>query len=151
MDYVRRAGKPAMRWASTAQPVDKVQMHISLKAITVAMSFALAAPVMAQQAPGAPPPVNAETQAKQAESERQLLVYMFAIRDYCKETVPDHIAEIDASWAKNTFDVPAPLMEFSKTPNFAGLVTERTKTLHTGNSNPEFAARLKASCEQMSK
>jgi hypothetical protein len=126
-------------------------MKSLMKVVFATAIFALAAPVMAEETPAAPPPSTADADAKQAESERQLLVSMFAIRDYCKETQPDHAADIDKSWAKNTADVPAPLIEFSKTPNFAGLLADRIKSMHTGTSNPEYASRLKESCEQMVK
>ncbi len=128
-------------------------MKLFLKVAATAAFVVLAAPIRAEEAPVTPPvaPQIEDTakKAQQDEAERQLLVAMFAIRDYCKQTLPDRAKDIDATWTKNTADVPAPLIEFSKTPNFAGMVEERIKSFNTGNSNPEYAARLKASCDQM--
>jgi hypothetical protein len=124
-------------------------MQISLKAALATAILFWAAPVYAQEAPAAPAKDDAAKQAKQEDAERQLLVGMFAIRDFCKEAKPDRIKDIDASWAKNTADVPATLIEFSKSPNFAGMVEERFKSMHTGSTNPEYAAQLKDACEKM--
>jgi hypothetical protein len=124
-------------------------MQLFVKAALAAAFAVCALPASAQQAPAAAPNEDAAKQAKQEDAERQLLVGMFAIRDYCKEALPDRVKDIDANWTKNTADVPAPLIEFSKTPNFTGMVTERVKAFHTGNTNPEFAARLKTSCDKM--
>ena len=125
-------------------------MQPTLKAAIAAALIVWTAPIHAQETPAATPPAqDADKQAKQDEAERQLLVSMFAVRDYCKEALPDRAKDIDASWTKNTADVPAFLVEFSKTPNFPGLVDERIKNFHTGSSNPEYAARLKASCDRM--
>ncbi len=125
-------------------------MQSTLKAAIAAALIVWAAPIHAEEKPPAvSPKADADKQAKQEEAERQLLVSMFAVRDYCKEALPDRAKDIDASWTKNTADVPAPLVEFSKTPNFTGMVEERIKSFHTGISNPEYAARLKASCDQM--
>jgi hypothetical protein len=124
-------------------------MNSVLKAAVAAVCLAWAAPVVAQETPAAPLKDDAAKQAKQEDSERQLLVGMFAVWDYCKESLPDRAKDLDASWTKNTADVPAPLIEFSKTPNFTGMVEERVKSFRTGSSNPEYAARLKASCEKM--
>ena len=125
-------------------------MPSTLKAVIAAAFIMWAAPIRAEETPPAvPQTADADKQAKQDEAERQLLVSMFAARDYCKEALPDRAKDIDASWTKNTADVPPPLVEFSKTPNFAGMVEDRVKSFRTGSSNPEYAARLKTSCDQM--
>lgn len=126
-------------------------MHKSLNAAIAVACVAWAAPVQAQDKPAAPMPENATQQAARDEIERQLYVGMVAIRDYCKGAQPERAKDIDASWAKETADVPAPLIEFSKTPNFTGLVAERIKLLQASNSNPEQAGQLKSACEKMQK
>jgi hypothetical protein len=126
-------------------------MQFPLKAAILAACLLSMAPAYAQQeSPAGPiPPSDATKQAQQDESERQLYVGMVAVRDYCKEAQPDRAKDFDSTWTKNTADVPAPIIEFSKSPNFAGMVTERIKSLHTGSTNPEYAAQLKATCEKL--
>ena len=126
-------------------------MQFPLKAAIASAYLLSMAPAYAQQeSPAVPtPPSDVTKQAQQDESERQLFVGMVAIRDYCKEAQPDRANDFDSTWTKNTADVPAPIIEFSKTPNFAGMVAERIKGLHTGTTNPEYAAQLKATCEKL--
>ena len=64
--------------------------------------------------------------AMQGEMERQLLVGMVALKDYCKQAEPDKSADFDASWEKNTADVPAELKTYSATPEFATAVAQKS-------------------------
>jgi hypothetical protein len=124
-------------------------MQFPLKAAIASALLTWTAPALAQGVPAPPAQDDAAKQIKQEEAERQLLVSMFAIRDYCKEAKPDRAKDIDANWTKSTADVPAPLIAFSKTPDFAGMVEARFKSLHTGSTNPDYATQLKDTCEKM--
>jgi hypothetical protein len=124
-------------------------MQFPLKAAIATALLFWTAPVHAQEAPAEPPKEDAAKQATREDAERLLLVGMYAIRDYCKEAQPDRAKDFDATWTKNTADIPAPLVEFSKTPNFTEMVAARFKSLHTGTTNPEYAAQLKSTCEKL--
>ena len=87
--------------------------------------------------------------AMQGEMERQLLVSMVALKDFCKQSEPDKSAEFDASWEKNTADVPAELKTFSATPEFQGKVAARVKQLGDSSKTTAGGAEIKTACEKI--
>ena len=106
------------------------------------------APTLAVDQPGEKAGQADMKLAMQAEMERQLLVGMVALKDYCKQAEPDKSAEFDASWEKNTADVPAELKTYSATPEFATAVAARFKQLSDTSTTPA-GAEIKTACAKI--
>ena len=117
----------------------------------VALSlFAIVAstPTLAVDQPGEKAGQADMKAAMQGEMERQLLVGMVALKDYCKQAAPDKAADFDASWEKNTSDVPAELKTYSATPEFAEKVAARLKQL-TDTSKTPAGAEITTACAKI--
>jgi hypothetical protein len=81
------------------------------------------------------------------EAEVATFASITAMRDLCKELQPDKAADLDASFTKNTADVPPKLLEYSKTEEFKNRVSEASREYHSTKDAPEQAARIKSSCD----
>ena len=87
--------------------------------------------------------------AMRGEMERQLYVGMVALKDYCKQTDPTKSAGYDASWEKNTADVPAELKTYSATPEFSAKTAARVKQLADSSKTEAGGAELKSACAKI--
>lgn len=104
----------------------------------------------AEAGPNSPPPVIKGANDKPTpEQERQFFLGMVAIKDYCKETMPERAEAIDAVWVKSSADVPEAVVAFSKTDDFAKMLKTRMIFLKAAAQRPEGAASLKTACTQM--
>lgn len=104
----------------------------------------------AEAGPNSPPPVIKGANDKPTpQQEQHFFIGMVALKDYCKETMPERADAIDAVWAKSSADVPETIVAFSKTDDFAKMLKTRMIFLKAAAQKPDGAASLKSACAQM--